>query len=344
MIGGEGWTFCEQILPEVSRSFALIIPQCPPPIDRAMCVAYLICRLADTVEDEAGLADGQRVPLYDALVAAVDSPLDPGLADRFVCAWPALPEGPYGRLVEGTHRVLTAFASLPASLQPPIRRCVHDMIAGMRLVKPVESRAGVAFLCADLDDLDRYCHYVAGTVGIMATAMFESRFAPAGVRDLDAWREHGRRMGLGLQMTNILKDCRVDARRGVSFVPSCFTTVQDHSYDLTPDGRAELIGHTVSHLDAALHYTLAVPSGQTGIRTFLLGSMLPAIATLEATAPGDAYHPKITRAAMNEILELIARHAGEDTPVRDWYEHHREQALRLAAGLSQTAPAPDNQH
>jgi hypothetical protein len=64
------WSFCRDILPDVSRSFALIIPQCPPPIDAALCVAYLLCRVADTVEDEVGLTRARRDRLYDGFLAA----------------------------------------------------------------------------------------------------------------------------------------------------------------------------------------------------------------------------------------------------------------------------------
>lgn len=324
----ECWTFCDQILPEVSRSFALIIPQCPPPVDRALCVAYLICRLADTVEDEERLSPEQRSTLYDALLSAVERPADPAASEAFVRAWPSLPEGPYGRLAANTACVLSAYASLPPECLPPIRTCVQDMIAGMRITRPVELREGVSYLCADLPALDQYCHYVAGVVGIMSTALFEMRFDPAAFRATPAWREQGRRLGLGLQMTNIIKDCRVDAERGVSFIPPGFTEGGRWNYLLRPEGLTTLLRHTVGHLDQALGYVLAVPASETGIRTFLLGSMLPAIATLEVAATGREHQPKISRVTMGEIFTLIAEHAAEDETVSKWYNLHRSWTLQ----------------
>lgn len=334
---GDPWTFCQQILPHVSRSFALIIPQCPPPIDRALCVAYLICRIADTVEDEAALSPAQRGTLYDALLRAVDEPLHPARAEEFIRVWPAIPEGDYGRLVEGTAEVLAAFASLPPDYQPPIRTCVRDMVAGMRETAPVETHAGINFVCRDLPELDRYCHYVAGTVGIMSTALFELRIDPAMLRPTDAWREQGRRMGLGLQMTNILKDCQVDALRGVSFVPVRFVDLSTGSYRLYPAGREELIRHTIGHLDEAMRYVMAVPRHERDIRTFLLGSLLPAIATLEVAAPGDELQPKITRGRMSEILALIAHSAQDDAALNAWYEAARARTLERLASASEPA-------
>ena len=44
--------FCRYILPKTSRTFALNIPLLPRPLDHIVTTAYLICRVADTIEDE----------------------------------------------------------------------------------------------------------------------------------------------------------------------------------------------------------------------------------------------------------------------------------------------------
>lgn len=320
------WTFCREILPDVSRSFALIIPLCPDPIDRALCVAYLICRIADTVEDEPALTPADRDGLYDALLIAVDTPHE-AAANEFVQRWRRLPDGDYGRLVANTHCVLAAYASLPESCRDPIRGCVHAMVAGMRRLQPVEVRGPVAYFCRDLGDLDQYCHYVAGTVGIMSTALFESRFNPSEFAAGPSWHEQGRRLGLGLQMTNIIKDCRSDADRGVSYIPPCYVDFDSPRYQLLPSGRTELVRHAVGHLDAGLAYVQAVPAAENGIRSFLLGALLPAIATLEVAVRGPVDQPKITRDQMAQILTLIGSQAADDAAVTGWYEQHRAATL-----------------
>ena len=330
------WVFCDAILPDVSRSFALIIPQCPEPIDRAMCVAYLICRLADTVEDEPALEKASRDNLYDALLEAVDEPSRPELALAFKAKWPMLPAGHYGRLIEGSEHVLAAYATLDPSLQGPIRQCVKEMIAGMRQVHPRETHDDIDFVCRDMDDLEQYCHYVAGTVGVMSTGLFEAHFAPGTFEATDAWREQGRRLGLGLQMTNIIKDCESDADRRVSYIPpGCIDFRQSH-YQLLHIGRADLIGRCIAHLDAGLSYALAIPTHQAGIRRFLLGSLLPAIATLEVASPGREPAPKIDRTKMAEIFDCIERNIDHDDALRAWYDEHRRRTL-----ASLNSPVPD---
>ena len=44
------------ILQEVSRTFALTIPQLPSGLRDVVGNAYLLCRIADTIEDEPALS------------------------------------------------------------------------------------------------------------------------------------------------------------------------------------------------------------------------------------------------------------------------------------------------
>ena len=48
------------ILPGVSRTFALTIPVLPGRLAEVVANAYLLCRLADTIEDDVGLENEQK--------------------------------------------------------------------------------------------------------------------------------------------------------------------------------------------------------------------------------------------------------------------------------------------
>src|SRR5471032_3016761 len=50
----------DRILPHVSRTFALTIPQLPPALRAAVTSAYLLCRIAATIEDELPRSAIQR--------------------------------------------------------------------------------------------------------------------------------------------------------------------------------------------------------------------------------------------------------------------------------------------
>src|SRR5579871_5366593 len=51
----------EQILPHVSRTFALTIPQLPTALRISVTNAYLLCRIADTIEDEPALSPAETL-------------------------------------------------------------------------------------------------------------------------------------------------------------------------------------------------------------------------------------------------------------------------------------------
>ena len=72
-----------RILPGVSRTFALTIPVLPEKLARVMTNAYLLCRLADTIEDDVGLEHAQKSEFHARFVAVVkgEEVVDPFVAE-----------------------------------------------------------------------------------------------------------------------------------------------------------------------------------------------------------------------------------------------------------------------
>src|SRR6476661_2665539 len=73
--------FCEGILPAVSRTFALGIRALPGALGQAVLDAYLLCRIADTVEDSPSIAPEAKAVLFDDFLAAFG---DKAALDRFL--------------------------------------------------------------------------------------------------------------------------------------------------------------------------------------------------------------------------------------------------------------------
>ena len=124
--------FCRRALPEVSRTFALNIPVLPPPLDLVVTVAYLLCRIADTLEDEARGQVSERAELFHTLGRLVK--LEPGweeraeeeFARRSVAALaPSAPSAEV-QLVKGTPTVLDAMQRLPHWTHRTSRRAGDD--------------------------------------------------------------------------------------------------------------------------------------------------------------------------------------------------------------------------
>src|SRR4051812_9232087 len=64
--------FCREILPAVSRTFAVSIRLLPGALGSAVRTAYLLCRIADTVEDAPELAAADKAALLDELAACFE--------------------------------------------------------------------------------------------------------------------------------------------------------------------------------------------------------------------------------------------------------------------------------
>ncbi len=66
------WGFCQQSLEEVSRTFSLPIAMLREPLERAVTCGYLLCRIADTIEDEPNLTLAERDGLYSSFLACLE--------------------------------------------------------------------------------------------------------------------------------------------------------------------------------------------------------------------------------------------------------------------------------
>ena len=61
----------DQILPHVSRTFALTIPQLPAALRIPVTNAYLLCRIADTIEDEPALSPPETLAFLQRFMSAL---------------------------------------------------------------------------------------------------------------------------------------------------------------------------------------------------------------------------------------------------------------------------------
>ena len=145
--------FCRTVLPDVSRTFALGIRLLPPALSYSVSIAYLICRIADTIEDSALHSIGERRAFLAQVERALAEPLRgiPGLSQG---PWPAAE----GALMVSSDRVFREFARLPQPEQAIIAKWVREMIAGMSESLSATGR-NAATPFEDLADLHRYCYY-----------------------------------------------------------------------------------------------------------------------------------------------------------------------------------------
>ncbi|MDA0823897.1 MAG: phytoene/squalene synthase family protein [Proteobacteria bacterium] len=277
--------FQDQILQGVSRTFALTIPSLPAALSRAVANAYLLCRIADTIEDDAELVldDKRRFSqrFIDAIRGAEDGAsfgeeLAPRLADHTLAA--------ERELVANTAAAIRITHSLNSTQRAAIEKCVRTMADGMVYYQGQETLNGLA----DQAAMDRYCYYVAGVVGELLTELFCDYCPQLQTRKPEMMRL-AVSFGQGLQMTNILKDIWDDRRRGACWLPADVFALRgvqlatfepgDGGTDFE-DGLGHLIAIAHGHLRNALRYTVMLPRSEVGIRKFCLWALGMAVLTL----------------------------------------------------------------
>ena len=274
-----------EILEEVSRTFALTIPQLPENLRVAVGNAYLICRIADTIEDEPTLTAARKTEFSERFTEIVRGKGD---AERFAVELSrelsSSTNDSEKDLVANTARVVEVTLRMNATQRCAIERCVTIMVGGMMQFQRNASVEGLK----DLSDMNRYCYCVAGVVGEMLTELFcdhsteinskKGKLLPLSVS-----------FGQGLQMTNILKDMWDDRKRGACWLPK--DTFERNGLELglisagmddpgLANGIRELVSVALRHLKDALDYVLLIPASEIGIRRHCLWALFFAVLTL----------------------------------------------------------------
>jgi farnesyl-diphosphate farnesyltransferase len=340
----------DHILPHVSRTFALTIPQLPLDLRTAVTCAYLLCRIADTIEDEPALSPPETLAFlqrFSALLAGRGDPkrlareIEQRLSDRT----PATERD----LVSNMERVLGVMARLNEPQRAAIRRCVELMCYGMPRFQFNASLKGLD----RSSDLDDYCYYVAGVVGEMLTELF-CDYSPEIAGHRPALSAIAASFAQGLQMTNILKDVWEDRSRGACWLPQeVFTRYGVDLADVSSEpfdplfGAAfrELIGVAHAHLRNALDYTLLIPSKETGIRRFCLWAIGLAVLTLRKIERNPRFtagaQVKVTRSTV-AMIRLLTDVAGRsDWMLRTLFaQAARGLPLARLSELRRPRPAP----
>src|SRR5688572_28398382 len=215
----------DPILRRVSRTIFLTLRIAPSSTRRALGLAYLFCRAADTIADTRLLPPQSRIERLDAYRARFESDgAGTGVADLEDLArelGPAQAIAEERELLARLSECFREYSSLEAGDRGRIRKLVTTLVRGMemdlRVFPPEES--GRASALESEEDLDRYTYHVAGCVGEFFTDLHAAHVPALARWDLTAMRERGVLFGKALQMTNILRDVDRDLAIGRSYFP-----------------------------------------------------------------------------------------------------------------------------
>lgn len=324
--------FCIQALPGVSRTFGLTIRLLPPKLEYAVLIGYLLCRIADTIEDSVRLSIDDKLRLLELFRGYLDD------ADFGTSAVRNTFENGSGAdelLAREADTVLREFHRLPKAERYAIKPWVQEMCNGMAyyVLRRRPERSEGAGMFSTVEELERYCYYVAGTVGHMLTELFLLHDGNVTAKRHERMNRLATSFGLGLQLTNIVKDVVDDHKRGVTFIPDELL----HLRPGRPGSLAELpvselqtaVGHLVErawgHLEDALEYCVCVPRRQYRVRVFCLTSLYFAARTLRLTEGdsgllGGERKLKISRRTVYRTLAITCALAPVNSFVRTYFE------------------------
>jgi farnesyl-diphosphate farnesyltransferase len=311
--------WCHETVQGVSRTFALTIDVLDDPMSTHICLGYLLCRVADTIEDAGHIPpepQAELLRLYDeALDPTVDTDIEAfrAAADQWLppvdersADWTVVAEAP---------RVVSTFEELPDDVQAAIVPPVRELVDGMAMF--VDRHASDGGLRIDSrDELEEYCYYAAGTVGNLITNLLTRGDIAADRRQ--QLYDTAVEFGLLLQLVNISKDVYDDyTEENNVYLPAEWLDEagieQENVVD--PENReaaAEVVSRTASHAQSFLGdaegYLKAMPLRHGNTLAAWGVPFLLAVGTLrELTAnPEDALTERGVKISRQEVFAVMS--------------------------------------
>ncbi len=303
---------------KVSRSFALVAPAVEEPLNDYLAAAYLICRVVDNIEDCTMPFAWQQ----ERFVEFATLLQDPAQAGEILAlwgdeAWPGLTRDEARMMNVASGQMLwQIYAQIPEEPRASIARWALIMAKGMeQVINPYLtefffSLDGVRLPIKE-DDYDRYCYYVAGTVGHMITELAIGHYGLKG-ETAERLLTNSEASGRALQKTNIVKDFAEDLQRGACFLPDEW--LQEVNYTPLALGGApvtwkeKVLTNVLVEFEDSVNYVLDLPLSAVGFRKASLLMMLPGYQTLLLAAKNHdrlftpAHKIKISRRIMAKCL------------------------------------------
>lgn len=303
------WQYCEEMLPEVSRTFALNIVKLDGDTYKAVTISYLLLRIADTFEDNIYQTEEEKITALSSLANIFEGNKD---LDERLLLYESLKflwqeKSPEKDLVENGDRVLKCYCELPSVYRKIIDPLLVESMEGMAKFqrRKLECSSKI-FQLEDLKDLEQYCYYVAGVVGIILTRIFCLKTGISSKKsELEKYQVQ---FGLALQLTNILKDWQKDLKRGWCYLPYSITNKWEINLEkgLSQTQQIgiikDLVAWILPYFDSALRYIEILPKKERSIRLFCIIPFVLAYRTLGyiIKMQGD----KIPREEVLKILEI----------------------------------------
>jgi len=330
----EDWEYCRDILPLVSRTFALNIGQLEGDIFKTVLLGYLLFRIADTFEDT--IYQDEREKIADLRDFAEIFEGDKDLSHRLKLyeslkfKWKE--SSNEKNLIENGHIVLRCYFDLRDTYRKIIDPLIVETSWGMlEFQKRKLQSNSETFQLADIEELKEYCYYVAGVVGVMLTKIFCHRENIKKKKSkLEKFQIH---FGIALQLINIIKDYQKDILRGWCYIPNSITdkyqieinkieTLSIKQRQGIIDG---IIPFIITYLDSTLRYIKLLSLEERPIRMFCIIPFVLGYRTLSKIVLMEGN--KISRQEVTDIIHKSSTYAQSNSLLEEDYLKVRERYL-----------------
>ncbi len=278
----------DELLLRTSRTFGLTIPYLPAPYRREITLAYLLFRIADTLEDGELWSVEMRTRALAGMEQWLQNPLIP-IPTEVWRNFPPTQNPDYAELLQQTPAVLEEIRLLDPKISKLIFSHSLHSLQGMKSY--LEQNYNENPNLRTLESLRQYCYYVAGIVGELLTEIFLDRLSPP-PEETQRLRQLAPASGEGLQLVNILKDAATDAAEGRNYLP--LNLDRTHIFSLA---RSDLV--------QAQEYAkiLAKIPSPVGVQAFVTIPIELAWATLDQleTATG------VTKLSRADVVQIVQR-------------------------------------
>jgi len=304
--------FSRGIISRVSRTFAIGIAVLPGDLGKAVLVGYLLCRIADTIEDDGAATAARRQELLARFLECFD---EPSKAEQFAAeASDIQADASYLELMRGTKLVFQLHRSLPKKSADIVEKWTRELTLGM---SEFVGRYPTGIRIQTMPEYRRYCYYVAGTVGHLLTDLWHCHSSLVSDRDYERLLVNCEAFGEALQTINILKDIAWDIEHeNAAYIPEELLRARGSSHQtiLHGDWRVQnrealvaLVQLAKEDIHKSLDYFNAIPKMALQIRLFCLLPILFAVATLREIERSTAMLQsggavKISRAEVRSLI------------------------------------------
>eukprot|EP00529_Nitzschia_sp_RCC80_P013975 CAMPEP_0113510930 /NCGR_PEP_ID=MMETSP0014_2-20120614/38408_1 /TAXON_ID=2857 /ORGANISM="Nitzschia sp." /LENGTH=745 /DNA_ID=CAMNT_0000406933 /DNA_START=17 /DNA_END=2251 /DNA_ORIENTATION=+ /assembly_acc=CAM_ASM_000159 len=327
--GADDLAFCDEILVKVSRSFAAVIRQLPSTMLVDILIFYLVLRALDTIEDDTTSFPSQEVKIKHLLNFHKTALGDP------TWTMDGVGEADEKRLLQNFDKCHRVFAKL----REPSRRVIADiaqrMATGMAEFVSKDLGQGTT----DVDQYNRYCHFVAGLVGEGLSRLFSASGLEKASFASELYLSD--QMGLFLQKTNIIRDYLEDYVDHRAFWPQTIWKKYSKSGDLgyftnqdDPEVRKnslaclnELVTDALELVPDCLSYMSKLQCAE--IFRFCAIPQVMAIATLEYCYANSNVFTGVVKIRKGSSCKLILNTNNLDE-VHDTFYHFANRLLKTA--------------